>query len=885
VKRSLSLFLAVLQLSPAASFAATLRQNPANTGIALPLAAPSAVQPGLPGIPAAVPSLKTPSAVLPLPAALPASALAASKPSAAALPAAASGKPKAVSASLPQAQALAAQSAAASAGPAAPQGGGTFDGGAEGAKKSVALPDLPPEPAPLLTRRFTLARLAVAPLFKLLYRVRPSGLEHLPQGPAVIVPNHISYVDAIILAFAAKRPMRYMVFKGVYDKAPKFFDAIGAIPVASNKEGGTAKSIEQALARGRAALKNGETLVIFPEGKLTANGAMARFKRGFERIVEDLNVPVVPAHLDNLWGSYFSRRGVTLGQALKQIPRDIGVRFGPALETKDAASARDAVQLLSAEALELRVRRESATLPRAFFRMAKRLWKKTVVTDTTGMSLTYGKALAATVLLGGALARTLPPAKRVGVLLPPSAGGVLANTALASQGRIPVNLNYTASADAVEHALKTAEIEAVLTSRKVVETLKTKGAALPNRPYIYIEDILKATPKWKSVLTYLALRILPSWLGERLYLRKAAKSLDDEATVVFTSGSTALPKGVVLTHLNLQSNMQMVADTFPFTKADSMLGVLPFFHSFGFTITLWFPLLRGLTSGYHSHPLEMDSIAKLATRLKPTILLGTPTFLQRYTDKIPAAAFATLKHVIAGAEKLRPAVAESFEKKFGTRPLEGYGSTELSPVAAVSVPDHKTQPGTKDGSVGQTLPGTAAVVVDPDTLAPIKRGEQGMLLIKGPHVMKGYLNEPAKTSAVLKDGWYVTGDIAVIDEDGFIFLKGRHGNGFAKIAGEMVPFAGVSEFLHKAAGLSDETFIVTSVPDEKRGERLVVLHTGYAGDLNVLLTKARESGLPGVWTPGAGSFYKVDIIPVLGTGKVDLKALKELALKLATAPK
>jgi acyl-[acyl-carrier-protein]-phospholipid O-acyltransferase/long-chain-fatty-acid--[acyl-carrier-protein] ligase len=887
VKPALSLLLAALQLLAPALATAASAQRVSVPSVALPLAplaAPSApvslpagyapVTAGLP-VPAAplagpVSLPAAPAAAPAAPAAAPSAARVASPLGQARLMAAEAGAPAQGSASAP------------SAGAPAP-GASAFDGSAAEGRKASPLPELPPEPSPWAARRYRLARALVSPALKLFYRVRASGVENLPAGAAVVVPNHISYVDALLLSYAADRPMRYILFKGIYDKAPRLFDALGAIPVASPKDGGTKESIELALARARAAVKNGETVVIFPEGALTKNGNMAAFKRGFERIIEGLEVPVVPAHLDNLWGSYFSRKGNSMGAALQEVPRSIGVRFGAPLEKADAQAARDAVQQLSAEALESRIRRRSATLPRSFFRMAKRRWSKPAVTDSTGVSLTYGRALAATTLLAGALTTALSPARRVGVLLPPSVGGTLANTALSAAGRVPVNLNYTASAEAVEHALKVSGIDTVLTSRKVVETLKKKGAALPDRPYVYIEDLLAAQPKWKQTLRYLALRLLPTRLAEAVYLRQAPRSLDDEATIVFTSGSTALPKGVVLTHLNLQSNVRMVTEAFKFEKTEVMLGVLPFFHSFGLTISLWFPLLRGLSAAYHSHPLEMDSIAKLALRARPTVLLGTPTFLQRYTDKIPVEAFRTLKDVIAGAEKLRPEVADAFKAKFGARPLEGYGSTELSPVAAVSVPDSRGQKGFKDGSVGQNLPGTAIKVVDPETWKELPYGRQGLLLVKGPHVMKGYLNEPRKTAEVLKDGWYVTGDVAVVDKDGFIFLKGRWGSRFSKIAGEMVPHEGVEDKLHKAAGLAEQTFVVTAVPDDTRGERLVVLYTKFDGDINALLTKARAQGLPGVWTPSAASFYKVDAFPVLGTGKLDLKALKELAQKLAGA--
>ena len=567
-----------------------------------------------------------------------------------------------------------------------------------------------------------------------------------------------------------------------------------------------------------------------------------------------------------------------------KLPARVGVRFGAPLKEVTAQAARLAIQELSVDALAERVRRTRTTLARAFLEQAKRLWSKTAVTDSTGRTLTYGRALTATVLLGAGLSKALPAAPRVAVLLPPSVGGALANASLASIGRVPVNLNYTSSPEAVEHALKISEIEAVVTSRAFLEALKSRGFVPPDRPFVFVEDLLGGVPRWKQALVYALLRLLPRRAVAALFFGKASRSLDDEATVVFTSGSTALPKGVVLTHLNIQANVEMMFDAFPFTPADSMLGVLPFFHSFGYTASLWLPLTRGLSAAYHMNPLEPGAVAKLAARTKPTILLGTPTFLQRYVAKIEPAAFASLKHVISGAEKLRAAVADAFQGRFGVRPLAAYGSTELSPAATMTVPARDPKQLLKDESVGQILPGTAARVVDPETRKDLPFGEQGLLLIKGAHVMKGYLREPVKTAEVLRDGWYDTGDAAIIDRDGFVFIGGRLGSRFSKIGGEKVSHEVVEEKLQKAAGLTEQAFVVSSVPDDSKGERLVVLYTRYDGDISALLDKAREQGLEPLWTPKPSSFHKVESFPLLGTGKLDLKALKQLALTLETKP-
>ena len=737
-----------------------------------------------------------------------------------------------------------------------------------------------PVAQPYFFRHYGALRLIVRPLVRLLYRTAVSGVENLPAGPAVIVPNHISYMDAILVSFAADRPMRFMMQRRIFDRAPRLMAALGAIPV-SSKDG--PEKIEQSLEAARRAIRSGQSVVIFPEGQLTLTGNMIGFRRGFERIVEGAPAPVIPAYLDGMWGSAFSmQEGPSLWSRLKELPRPVSVRFGPAIGEAKAQAARLAVTELAAEAMSDRVRSRRRPLAREFFSSAMRSFSKPAIADSMGTDLTYGKALTGALLLGRALDAELPGQANAAVLLPPSAGGALANMALASAGRVPVNLNYTASREAVEHALTIAEISAIVTSRKFVEALKSeRGFELPQgKTVVYLEDLAPRIPQWKKTAVYLLLKVLPASWSERLFLAKASRSLDDTATILFTSGSSSLPKGVVLTHANILSNIEMVREILPWAKRDAVLGVLPFFHSFGYTVTLWMPLVSGMSAAYHVHPMQAEAIGRLAAKTRPTLLLATPAFLQRYAQRIPAEAFAALRLVIAGAEKLRDSVADEFEAKFGARPYEGYGATELSPVASAGTPDAGSQKGSKPGSVGRALPGTAVKAVDLATGKPVPDGEVGMLMVKGPHVMKGYLGQPEKTAEVLKDGWYVTGDLGSIDRDGFITITGRLSR-FSKLAGEMVSHTAVEEKLHEAAGLSEMTFVVTGAKDAKRGEKLVVLYAGWEGDIDALLKKMREAGVPNLWLPAKSEFHRIESIPLLGTGKLDLKAVNELAAKLS----
>jgi acyl-[acyl-carrier-protein]-phospholipid O-acyltransferase/long-chain-fatty-acid--[acyl-carrier-protein] ligase len=336
----------------------------------------------------------------------------------------------------------------------------------------------------------------------------------------------------------------------------------------------------------------------------------------------------------------------------------------------------------------------------------------------------------------------------------------------------------------------------------------------------------------------------------------------------------------MLSHHNVLSNIEGFAQLFWVTRQDRMMGVLPFFHSFGFTGTLWFPLISGFGVAYHPNPLDAKTIGELVAKYKATIIISTPTFYAAYIRRIPPEQFASLRYAIVGAEKLRAPLAKDFKEKYGRDLLEGYGCTETAPVIAVNIPDVEEssahQTGLKPGTVGHPIPGVAAKIMDAETGAPLLSGQEGLLLVKGPNRMLGYLNAPELTKEVFRDGWYVTGDIASIDEDGFIRITDRLSR-FSKIGGEMVPHIKVEEAINKIIG--DQSCVVVSVPDQQKGERLVVLYAHKKIAPEELWAKMNESDLPKLWLPRRDSLFLVDEIPLLGTGKVDLKRAKAMAIE------
>jgi acyl-[acyl-carrier-protein]-phospholipid O-acyltransferase/long-chain-fatty-acid--[acyl-carrier-protein] ligase len=717
------------------------------------------------------------------------------------------------------------------------------------------------------------------------------GRENIPaQGGALLVSNHVSYIDWLLVFAASPRRVRILIWSG-YRRNPIlwfFITMVRTIPIEGRKL--APGKINRAFDKAKQALENGELVCIFAEGRLTRTSFMRPFHRGLELLEKKIQVPIIPVSLTNVWGSIFTyRRGRTMWKLPERCPVRVAVGFGKPLPPETPAwQVRQAIQRLSADCAK-HANHWSVPVHRRFVRQAaSHPLRSCFVDSATKRELNYGKALAGAMCLGNWLRPKLGPEPMVGIWLPSSMGGALANIVLALLGKTSVNLNYTSSKESVQSSVRQTGMKQILTSRLFLHRVPLDIPAHEEAPdgekvqLIYLENATKQITKRQQLLAFLKVLLLPGVVLEHVVLGLGRHSLDDLATIIFTSGSTGEPKGVTLSHRNIAANAESMIQAVDFTEKDRILGSLPFFHSFGYTVTLWAPIQIGGSVAYYPDPRQAKEIGELCKKYRCTIMLTTATFLRFFLKRAAPDDFRSVRVLICGAEKLPPSLAEEFDRKFGILPLEGYGCTELSPVASSNIPDREVkgvkQIGNKTGTVGQPLPGIAAKVVDPETWEEVPVGCDGMLLVTGANVMVGYLNKPELTSEVIRDGWYVTGDMGHMDEDGFITLTGRLSR-FAKIGGEMVPLQRVEDELHEALNTTDRVAAVTSIPDEAKGERVVIIHIALEFGARELSQKLAERNLPNLWLPKERDFIQVPELPLLGTGKVDLQRVKQMALE------
>lgn len=728
------------------------------------------------------------------------------------------------------------------------------------------------------------ARLIVSALFAGRYRVDVVGFNNLPsRGAVLLLGNHISWLDWAMVQIACPRKVRFVMHRGIYQRwyLKWFLDLAGVIPIAPGNSKSSLEQVNQLL-------KAGEVVCLFPEGAISRNGHVGEFKRGFERCVEGVEGIIVPFYLRGLWGSWFSRANNQTNRiSSNPMRRDIIVAFANPLDISASAErVKQSVMELSISAWEESIRNHPS-LATSWINSAKRTGRHLCMADMQAEQHLSGyRALTATLGLSG-LIRKQCQTEKIGLMLPASSGGLLTNMSALMAGKTLVNLNYTASPEALLNAVEKTGIEQIFTSRKFITKLEKRGIflsdLLPKVKLIHLEDLLPEITPAKKALLYSAAIFLPAGWLSKLFVKPLASQ--QPAAILFSSGSEGIPKGVMLSEKNIIANIRQVSDVLDTVKEDRIVATLPLFHAFGLTVTGLMPMVEGIPAICHPDPTDSLNLAKGIHRFQATILCATSTFLRMFNrhPRVHSLMLDSLRIVVAGAERLAPEVRSDFQCKFSKPIYEGYGTSETTPVASVNVPDRMdpsdwaVQVGSKPGTVGMPLPGTSFRIVDPDTLEPLPTGEAGLILIGGIQVMQGYLHDAERTAEVIihQDGqrWYKSGDKGYQDKDGFLTIIDRYSR-FAKIGGEMISLAAVEQALVEVLGGNSE-YLVCNEPDPSgKGEKLVLLLASEADTEKDVMQQIRKSSLPALMQPKRVCI--VAALPKLASGKLDLQAAKKL---------
>src|SRR6266581_4286471 len=647
------------------------------------------------------------------------------------------------------------------------------------------------------------------PLVRCFYRVTALGLENLPSGGFLLLPNHISWVDAIVLQLACPRPIRYVIDEEYYHKPilHSLLRVLGCIPINTHHSHPAVRLATEKIA-------DGEIVCVFPEGRLERTGVLLRLQRGYELIARHANAEVVPVWLDQLWGSIFSFQGGKFFTKLpKRVRYPVTIAFGKPLEASaaDIAIVREELLKLGEFCFSRRPSLDRHLAEECVRGLKRRPFATAVIDGIDQSALSRSKLLGAAAALSRYLRKEFP-VERIAIVLPASKGSMLANLAVTLAAKVPVDLNFTMGRAANESCCRRANLRVAISATQFMERLKD----FPWPERVLTLDELMPRMKRQIVLWWIMAILVPARLLLRL-LQIPKEGGHAEAVLLFTSGTTGDPKGVVVSHRNVVGNVSQFRQLLDARKTDAILASLPFFHTFGSTVTLWYPLIEGVRIITFPNPLEAAKCAALIEQYGLTFLLATPTFLRLYLRKAEPEQLGTLRLIIAGAE-----------------------------------------------------------IREPETNRKLSLYESGMLWLRGPNIFEGYLHDPQRTDEVLRDGWLKTGDIARFDEDGFLYIEGRLSR-FSKIGGEMVPHEAIEQKiidLLELSGRDERPLAIVGVQDEAKGEAVVLL-SAVDIELAELRKKLQEAGVPNLWIPK--NVHRVEAIPVLASGKLDLKKCQALA--------
>ncbi|MAY42117.1 MULTISPECIES: acyl-[ACP]--phospholipid O-acyltransferase [unclassified Neptuniibacter] len=725
-------------------------------------------------------------------------------------------------------------------------------------------------------------KLLVMVLFRRKYNLQVLGFENLPEDGkgTLLLGNHISWLDWAMIQMACPRPIHFVMERSIYERwyLRWFLDIFKVIPISKGKS-------RQALEQVRDLISAGQVVCLFPEGAISHMGQLGEFRRGFEKACEGAEGVIVPFYMRGLWGSRFSRSTDKMKSIRRTgSKRDVIVAYGRPLPiNSNAAEVKQKVFELSIKAWD-EYTQSLETLPKAFIRTMKNADSGYAIADVDGGPLSHKKFLTATALFTKRIACT--EGDNIGLLMPTSSAGAIANMASLMAGKTVVNMNFTAPIPSLLSALKQSDVKTIVTARRFVKKLKAKGIdtteLFAGREVLYMEDVKEGISKVEAIYTMMLVALLPTSVLQLWLCKKG--DVDNTAAILFSSGSEGEPKGVMLSHRNIMANLRQTADVLNVRDDDCIMATLPLFHAFGLTVTCFMPLIEGMPVVCHPDPTDAPKIGKGVARYKATLMCATSTFLRLYTrnKRVHPLMFESLRAVVAGAEKLDNSVREAFEQKYHVAVVEGYGSTETTPVASTNLPDSldtdwwTVQVGNKPGTVGMALPGSTFRIVDPDTLEELPIGEDGLILIGGTQIMQGYLNNPEKTAQVVVeiDGirWYKSGDKGHLDEDGFLTIVDRYSR-FAKLGGEMVSLTAIEGEVRKILQLPDLPLVAVNLPDPKKGEKVILLVEGNSAEgMRELLIKG---GMPALMIPSA--IHEIETLPILGSGKTNFSESRKMA--------
>lgn len=707
--------------------------------------------------------------------------------------------------------------------------------------------------------------------------------DRLPSSQGVLLlPNRLPAADLRTLTqWLGERPTTFLIEKNL-PIAPDLQALMADLDLNLLEFTPEPETVSTLAATLQPLIRAGQLIIHLPTSTATLNAAVTTVPSTTSEFLLSLGLPSLPVCVHHPRDTRLS-----IAQALSTEPTVFA--FGPVLQTPTELTLpalQEALFLLAAESFMTSPELE-ISLPYALMKGFKKHGTKTDVLDGKDERLLpFNKVFAAAIALSRFIQKETQK-DRVCIVLPPGIGGLISNVAVLLAGKTPVNLNFTASHAAILSAMKQSGADRYLSADIFVRKMQAFPWP-PSRQLILIERVL---PSLKSQITkwFLLAKILPASLLASI-LGVAKKGGDREALLLFTSGSSGDPKGVVLTHRNVIANVTQFGSRLSLRRNDAVLGCLPLFHSFGCTVTLWYPIIEGIRLVTYPSPLETKRLAELIEKYRVSLLIATPTFLRGYLRGINREQLNSLSLVVTGAEKLPPSVAEAFQTKFSKKVLEGYGLTETSPVTNVNLPDpvalndrpQPWLPAHRPGSVGQLMPGLAIRITHPDSGAPQPLDQPGMIWFKGPNIFPGYLNDPARSAQVLTpDGWFRTGDIGRVDADGFLYIEGRLSR-FSKIGGEMIPHETVEETLNRVLQLENEDsrrIAVVGIPDADRGEALVLLTTLPGGseqqEIIDLRYRLLEQGVPALWIPKV--MKRIPEIPLLASGKLDVQSCVQLA--------